>query len=99
MVVSDSDGRLSSISKNDSRSSAPWNTTPFLYPHTTPEDTDSVAGVMVSIVACQAVHPGSIPGPRNFFLSFWWGVSCVFVGRVWISGRGVKRKEKKRKKK
>ena len=25
-----------------------------------------VAGVMVSIVAFQAVDPGSIPGPRNF---------------------------------
>ena len=27
----------------------------------------SVAGVMVSIAAFQAVDPGSIPGPRNFF--------------------------------
>ena len=26
-----------------------------------------VAGVMVSIVAFQAVDPGSIPGPRNVF--------------------------------
>jgi hypothetical protein len=26
-----------------------------------------VAGVMVSIAAFQAVDPGSIPGPRNFF--------------------------------
>ena len=33
------------------------------FPHTT--HTDSVAGVMVSIVAFQAVDPGSIPGPRN----------------------------------
>ena len=32
---------------------------------------DSVAGVMVSIVAFQAVDPGSIPGPRiqSFFRS------------------------------
>ena len=29
----------------------------------------SVAGVMVSIAAFQAVDPGSIPGPRIFFLS------------------------------
>ena len=29
----------------------------------------SVAGVMVSIAAFQAVDPGSIPGPRNFFTS------------------------------
>jgi hypothetical protein len=28
----------------------------------------SVAGVMVSIAAFQAVDPGSIPGPRNFVL-------------------------------
>jgi hypothetical protein len=28
----------------------------------------SVAGVMVSIVAFQAVDPGSIPGPRIIFL-------------------------------
>ena len=27
-----------------------------------------VAGVMVSIVAFQAVDPGSIPGPRTLFL-------------------------------
>ena len=27
-----------------------------------------MAGVMVSIVAFQAVDPGSIPGPRNFVL-------------------------------
>jgi hypothetical protein len=27
----------------------------------------SVAGVMVSIVAFQAVDPGSIPGPRSLF--------------------------------
>jgi hypothetical protein len=54
---------------------------------------------MVSIVAFQAVDPGSIPGPRNFFFSFWWGVLCVNVGRVWMLGEGVKRKEKKRRKK
>ena len=29
----------------------------------------SVAGVMVSIVAFQAVDPGSIPGPRTIFFS------------------------------
>ena len=29
----------------------------------------SVAGVMVSIAAFQAVDPGSIPGPRMFFFS------------------------------
>ena len=29
--------------------------------------TSSVAGVMVSIAAFQAVDPGSIPGPRRFF--------------------------------
>ena len=38
----------------------------------------SVAGVMVSIVAFQAVDPGSIPGPRSLFT---WGNaqldSCV----------------------
>ena len=28
---------------------------------------NSVAGVMVSIAAFQAVDPGSIPGPRRFF--------------------------------
>jgi hypothetical protein len=90
MVVSDSVGCLFSISRIDSKLSAPWNTTPFLYPHTTPECTESVAGVMVSIVAFQAVDPGSIPGPRNFFLSFWWGVVlCVNVGRVWMLGVGV----------
>ena len=32
--------------------------TPFCY--------ESVAGVMVSIAAFQAVDPGSIPGPRTF---------------------------------
>merc|ERR1712127_232128 len=30
---------------------------------------DSVAGVMVSIVAFQAVDPGSIPGRRSLFFS------------------------------
>ena len=30
-------------------------------------DVHGVAGVMVSIVAFQAVDPGSIPGPRNVF--------------------------------
>ena len=30
---------------------------------------ESVAGVMVSIVAFQAVDPGSIPGPRNLLLA------------------------------
>ena len=37
---------------------------------------DSVAGVMVSIVAFQAVDPGSIPGRRSFFFCcfvFFWG--------------------------
>ena len=29
---------------------------------------ESVAGVMVSIVALQAVDPGSIPGRRTFFV-------------------------------
>jgi hypothetical protein len=29
-----------------------------------------VAGVMVSIAAFQAVDPGSIPGPRIFFVVF-----------------------------
>ena len=29
--------------------------------------TGRVAGVMVSIAAFQAVDPGSIPGPRNFY--------------------------------
>jgi hypothetical protein len=31
---------------------------------------ESVAGVMVSIVAFQAVDPGSIPGPRTLFFFF-----------------------------
>jgi hypothetical protein len=31
--------------------------------------TSGVAGVMVSIVAFQAVDPGSIPGPRTLFWS------------------------------
>ena len=50
---------------------------PFLYSQSTPVCSESVAGVMVSIVAFQAVDPGSIPGPRtplffffSFFLSF-----------------------------
>ena len=30
-------------------------------------DSKGVAGVMVSIVAFQAVDPGSIPGPRTLF--------------------------------
>ena len=30
-----------------------------------------MAGVMVRIVAFQAVDPGSIPGPRIFLFSFW----------------------------
>ena len=49
----------------------------FLYSQSTPVCSESVAGVMVSIVAFQAVDPGSIPGPRtplffffSFFLSF-----------------------------
>ena len=36
-----------------------------LYSHA--RHTCSVAGVMVSIVAFQAVDPGSIPGRRSFF--------------------------------
>lgn len=35
------------------------------YTHIT--STVGVAGVMVSIVAFQAVDPGSIPGPRSLF--------------------------------
>jgi hypothetical protein len=53
----------------------------------------SVAGVMVSIAAFQAVDPGSIPGPRIFFARillcvFFWGGggavpnSCGSVSRV-----------------
>ena len=37
----------------------------------------SVAGVMVSIAAFQAVDPGSIPGPRIF------GVCFLFVVPGW----------------
>ena len=32
---------------------------------------DSVGGVKVSIVAFQAIDPGSIPGGRTFFTDFW----------------------------
>ena len=35
-----------------------------------------VAGVMVSIVAFQAVDPGSIPGPRSLFTSI--NTWCIF---------------------
>ena len=35
-----------------------------------------VGGVMVSIVAFQAVDPGSTPGQRIFF-SLFWGVSLL----------------------
>ena len=38
--------------------------TKLLFSHIVPE---SVGGVMVSIVAFQAVDPGSIPGQRIFF--------------------------------
>jgi hypothetical protein len=39
----------------------------------------SVAGVMVSIVAFQAVDPGSIPGPRSLFDEVeWTGGSTVW---------------------
>ena len=34
----------------------------------TPASQASVGGVMVSIVAFQAIDPGSIPGQRSFFL-------------------------------
>ena len=38
-----------------------------------------VAGVMVSIVAFQAVDPGSIPGPRSLFdEGEWMGESTVW---------------------
>ena len=38
-----------------------------------------VAGVMVSIVAFQAVDPGSIPGPRSLFEEVeWTGASTVW---------------------
>jgi hypothetical protein len=38
-----------------------------------------VAGVMVSIVAFQAVDPGSIPGPRSLFdEAEWTGGSTVW---------------------
>ena len=38
-----------------------------------------VAGVMVSIVAFQAVDPGSIPGPRSLFdEAEWLGASTVW---------------------
>ena len=40
--------------------------------------TVGVAGVMVSIVAFQAVDPGSIPGPRSLFdEAEWTGGSTV----------------------
>ena len=32
---------------------------------------NSVGGVKASIVASQAIDPGSIPGQRNFFTDFW----------------------------
>ena len=35
-----------------------------------------VAGVMVSIVAFQAVDPGSIPGPRSLFDETEWTRKC-----------------------
>ena len=38
-------------------------------PNPVPNRYGCVAGVMVSIVAFQAVYPGSIPGPRIFYLS------------------------------
>ena len=38
-----------------------------------------VAGVMVSIVAFQAVDPGSIPGPRSLFDEDGW----IRGGTVW----------------
>lgn len=38
-----------------------------------------VAGVMVSIVAFQAVDPGSIPGPRSLFdEAEWMGENTVW---------------------
>ena len=40
-----------------------------------------VAGVMVSIVAFQAVDPGSIPGRRTAFCSTLW--DCSFSVMVW----------------
>ena len=36
-----------------------------------------VAGVMVSIVAFQAVDPGSIPGPRSLFDETEWTSECT----------------------
>jgi hypothetical protein len=47
----------------------------------------SVAGVMVSIVAFQAVDPGSIPGPRNVFLFFSWGGVVFLCGGGWQKKR------------
>ena len=44
-----------------------------------------VAGVMVSIVAFQAVDPGSIPGPRNVFLFFSQGGVVITAGTERIS--------------
>jgi hypothetical protein len=38
-----------------------------------------VAGVMVSIVAFQAVDPGSIPGPRSLF----YDEECTGSSTVW----------------
>ena len=44
---------------------------------------ESVAGVMVSIVAFQAVDPGSIPGPRTpFFLFGFFFLSCKQIGSI-----------------
>jgi hypothetical protein len=38
-----------------------------------------VAGVMVSIVAFQAVDPGSIPGPRSLFDETEWTSECTVL--------------------
>jgi hypothetical protein len=56
-----------------------WIMRPTLYQLSQPSShaqRTSVAGVMVSIAAFQAVDPGSIPGPRNFVL----GKKCSMRG-------------------
>ena len=51
----------------------------------------SVGGVMVSIVAFQAIDPGSIPGQRRFFVFHFKALACqgAFVpsGRVGFDSR------------
>ena len=42
----------------------------------------SARGLVVMIVACQVMDPGSIPGERNFFLCFF--VGCFYFLHSWL---------------